>query len=92
MAQKEEKKKDTAETLSVAGREVRVTSPGKPYFTREAKLSKLDVVRYYLSVAEGALAESAIAPSSSSASSTAPRASRFIRSGRPTIAPTGCAR
>ena len=48
-------KEDTAETLTVAGREVRVTNPGKPYFTREAKLSKLDVVRYYLSVADGAL-------------------------------------
>jgi DNA ligase D-like protein (predicted polymerase) len=33
---------------------VRVTHPSKPYF-REARLSKLDVVRYYLSVAEGAL-------------------------------------
>jgi DNA ligase D-like protein (predicted polymerase) len=52
---KKDGKKDTAETLTVAGREVRVTSPGKPYFTREAKLSKLDVVRYYLSVADGAL-------------------------------------
>ena len=49
------KKEDSAETLTVAGREVRVTNPGKPYFTREAKLSKLDVVRYYLSVADGAL-------------------------------------
>jgi bifunctional non-homologous end joining protein LigD len=49
------KKEDTAETLTVAGREVRVTSPGKPYFSREAKLCKLDVVRYYLSVADGAL-------------------------------------
>jgi DNA ligase D-like protein (predicted polymerase) len=42
--------------LSVAGREVRITHPSKPYFTREARLSKLDVVRYYLSVADGALA------------------------------------
>jgi bifunctional non-homologous end joining protein LigD len=48
-------KEDSAETLTIAGREVRVTNPGKPYFTREAKLSKLDVVRYYLSVADGAL-------------------------------------
>src|SRR5256714_1917694 len=38
------------------GREVRVTNPSKPYFTREAKLSKLDVVRYYFAVAPGALA------------------------------------
>ncbi len=59
MAQREKaekkKKEDGAETLTVAGREVRVSNPGKPYFTREAKLSKLDVVRYYLSVADGAL-------------------------------------
>jgi DNA ligase D-like protein (predicted polymerase) len=45
-----------AEVLTVAGREVRITHPGKPYFAREARLSKLDVVRYYLSVAPGALA------------------------------------
>ena len=55
MAEKEGKKEDSAETLTLGGREVRVTNPGKPYFTREAKLSKLDVVRYYLSVADGAL-------------------------------------
>jgi DNA ligase D-like protein (predicted polymerase) len=34
---------------------VRITHPGKPYFSREARLSKLDLVRYYLAVAEGAL-------------------------------------
>ena len=50
------KKKDDAETLTVDGREVRVTHPDKPYFSRETKLSKLDLVRYYLSVAPGALA------------------------------------
>jgi DNA ligase D-like protein (predicted polymerase) len=43
-------------TLSVAGREVRITHPSKPYFSREARLSKLDLVLYYLSVAAGALA------------------------------------
>src|SRR5436189_5111103 len=48
-------KKEHAETLTVAGREVRVTHPDKPYFSREAKLTKLDLVRYYLSVAPGAL-------------------------------------
>ncbi len=42
--------------LTVAGREVRVTNPSKPYFSRETKLSKLELVRYYLSVADGALA------------------------------------
>jgi DNA ligase D-like protein (predicted polymerase) len=48
--------KDNAETLTVAGREVRVTNPQKPYFSREAKLTKLDVVRYYLAIADGAVA------------------------------------
>ncbi len=43
------------EVLSVAGREVRVTHPGKPYFWKQLSLSKLDVVRYYLAVADGAL-------------------------------------
>jgi bifunctional non-homologous end joining protein LigD len=45
-----------AELLSIAGREVRITHPGKPYFWKQQKLSKLDVVRYYLAVADGALA------------------------------------
>jgi len=44
-----------AVTLVVGTREVRITHPDKPYFTREARLSKLDLVRYYLAVAEGAL-------------------------------------
>src|ERR1051325_4004901 len=47
--------KDTAEILSIDGREVRVTHPDKPYFSEQTKLSKLDLVRYYLSVAPGAL-------------------------------------
>ena len=49
-------KADTAEVLDIDGREVRITNPDKPYFSREVKLSKLDVVRYYLSVADGAVA------------------------------------
>jgi len=47
---------DTAEVLSIDGREVAVTHPKKPYFSKQTKLSKLDLVRYYLSVAPGALA------------------------------------
>jgi bifunctional non-homologous end joining protein LigD len=47
--------KEAAEILVVAGREVAVTHPTKPYFTKQAKLTKLDVVRYYLAVADGAL-------------------------------------
>jgi DNA ligase D-like protein (predicted polymerase) len=49
-------KEEAVETLSVDGREVRVTHPDKPYFSKATKLSKLDIVRYYLSVAPGALA------------------------------------
>jgi bifunctional non-homologous end joining protein LigD len=45
-----------AEVLSVDGREVRVTHPDKLYFSKQTKVSKLDLVRYYLSVAPGALA------------------------------------
>ena len=41
--------------LSIGGREVRITHPSKPYFSSGVKLSKLDLVRYYLSVADGAL-------------------------------------
>jgi bifunctional non-homologous end joining protein LigD len=48
--------KQQAEILTVEGREVRVSNPDKPYFSLETKLSKLDLVRYYLSVAPGALA------------------------------------
>src|ERR1044071_5088420 len=50
-------KNDSAEILSIDGREVRVTNPDKPYFSKQTKLSKLDLVRYYLSIAPGALAE-----------------------------------
>ncbi len=42
--------------LSVDGHQVRVTHPQKLYFSRQAKLTKLDLVQYYLSVAPGALA------------------------------------
>jgi DNA ligase D-like protein (predicted polymerase) len=34
---------------------VRVTHPAKLYFSREAQVSKLDLVHYYLAVADGAL-------------------------------------
>jgi bifunctional non-homologous end joining protein LigD len=43
------------EQLSVAGHVVDITHPDKPYFRKQVKLTKLDIVRYYLSVAEGAL-------------------------------------
>src|SRR5256886_14172639 len=47
---------EAMELLTIEGREIRVTHPDKPYFSREVKISKLDLVRYYQSVAPGALA------------------------------------
>jgi DNA ligase D-like protein (predicted polymerase) len=44
-----------SEALSIDGREVQVTNPDKLYFSAQVKVSKLDLVRYYLSVAPGAL-------------------------------------
>ena len=40
--------------LELAGHEVAVSNPGKVYFPR-AGVTKLDMVRYYLAVAPGAL-------------------------------------
>ncbi len=48
-------KTESVEILLVEGREVRVTHPEKLYFTKQVKVSKLDLVRYYLSVAPGAI-------------------------------------
>jgi DNA ligase D-like protein (predicted polymerase) len=48
-------KDEDVEILTIDGREVRITHPSKLYFTRQVKLSKLDLARYYLSVAPGAL-------------------------------------
>jgi DNA ligase D-like protein (predicted polymerase) len=49
-------KEASKEVLLLEGREVQVTHPDKLYFSSQAKVSKLDLVRYYLSVAPGALA------------------------------------
>jgi bifunctional non-homologous end joining protein LigD len=46
---------DEVEVLSIDGHEVRITHPDKLYFSRQTKVSKLDLVRYYLAVAPGAL-------------------------------------
>jgi DNA ligase D-like protein (predicted polymerase) len=47
-------KKSEAEVLDVAGRQVSISNPRKVLFP-EAGHTKLDLVRYYLSVADGAL-------------------------------------
>ncbi len=49
MAKKEE------EQLEVDGHSVRISNPGKLYFSKDVQLTKLDLVRYYLSVAPAAL-------------------------------------
>jgi bifunctional non-homologous end joining protein LigD len=46
--------KDDAEVLEIEGHDVRVSHPGKVVFP-EAGLTKLDLVRYYVAVADGAL-------------------------------------
>lgn len=46
--------KTPAEVLDVGGHEVRVTSPDRVVFP-EPGLTKLDIVRYYIAVADGAL-------------------------------------
>jgi bifunctional non-homologous end joining protein LigD len=48
-------KEASKEVLLLEGREVQITHPDKLYFTSQVKVSKLDLVRYYLSVAPGAL-------------------------------------
>jgi bifunctional non-homologous end joining protein LigD len=48
-------KDDTAELLSIDDHTVRITHPEKLYFSREVQLSKLDLVRYALAIAPGAL-------------------------------------
>jgi DNA ligase D-like protein (predicted polymerase) len=49
-------KEADSEVLSLDGHEVRITNPEKLYFSTQARITKLDLVRYYLSVAPGALA------------------------------------
>jgi bifunctional non-homologous end joining protein LigD len=49
-------KKEAAEVLAIDGREVQITHPKKLYFSSQVQISKLDLVRYYLAVAPGALA------------------------------------
>ena len=44
------------EILTISGRKVPVTNPEKLYFARQVKVTKLELVRYYLSVSSGALA------------------------------------
>jgi DNA ligase D-like protein (predicted polymerase) len=47
--------KESAEILTIDDREVQITNPDKLYFSRGVRLTKLEIVRYYLAVADGAL-------------------------------------
>jgi DNA ligase D-like protein (predicted polymerase) len=47
-------KEAAAEFLTISGREVKVSNPGKVYFPA-AGITKLELVRYYVEVGEGAL-------------------------------------
>jgi bifunctional non-homologous end joining protein LigD len=49
-------KEPAGKVLSLEGREVQITNPDKLYFSAQAKITKLDLVQYYLSIAPGALA------------------------------------
>jgi bifunctional non-homologous end joining protein LigD len=45
-----------SKVLAIEGREVEITHPDKLYFSSQTRVSKLDLVRYYLTVGPGALA------------------------------------
>jgi DNA ligase D-like protein (predicted polymerase) len=55
MSPKTLNQESSVETLPVEGHEIRVTHPEKLYFTKQVRLTKLDLVRYYLAIAPGAL-------------------------------------
>ena len=48
-------KPDDAELLTIDGHTVRISHPAKLYFSQDVQLTKLDLVRYFLAVAPGAL-------------------------------------
>ena len=50
------KSDDKATVLSVDGHDVRVSNPDKLYFSKQTKVTKIELVRYYLAVAPGAIA------------------------------------
>jgi len=48
-------KPEASEMISVGGRGIRITHPDKLYFSEKVRLTKRDLVQYYLSVAPGAV-------------------------------------
>ena len=49
-------KESASKVLWIDGQEVQITDPEKLYFSSQIKVTKLELVQYYLSVAPGALA------------------------------------
>ena len=47
---------ESSEILTIGGVDIEITHPDKLYFSTQIRLTKLELVRYYLSVAPGALA------------------------------------
>jgi hypothetical protein len=80
--------KNASEVLHIDGHDVAVSNPTKVLFP-EAGYTKLDVVRYYLTVADGALRAAGDVPTSSSAIPTASTASISIKSAHLNRGPTG---
>ena len=78
------------EVLEIGGREVTVTNPDKVYFP-DAGYTKLDLVSYYLAVADGALRGAGGRPMALKRFVDGDRRRRSSRSARPTTGPTGCA-
>ena len=85
-------KEDATELLSVEGREVRVSNPDKLYFSKQIKLSKLDLVRYYLSIAPGALAGIRDRPLVLKRYVNGAEGEAFYQKRAPANAPRGCER
>jgi bifunctional non-homologous end joining protein LigD len=85
-------KEEAVELLSIEGREVRVTHPAELYFSGQTKLSKLDILRYYLAVAPGAIAGIRVRPLVLKRFVNGAEGRRFIRSARPANGPRGCKR
>jgi bifunctional non-homologous end joining protein LigD len=48
-------KNDSSELLSIDDHEIQITHPDKLYFSKTVTLTKIELVRYYLSVAPGAV-------------------------------------
>ena len=77
------------EILEIGGREVSISNPDKVYFP-ETGYTKMDLVSYYLSVADGALRGAGGRPMALKRFVDGDhRGSRSSRSGRRTTRPTG---